>query len=287
MPYKLMRFPNGKEKAVTLSYDDGCTHDLRFKKIIDEYGLKCTFNLNSSYIPEEKDDWRLSKKTLLDEFKNSPHEIAVHGAFHKAPGIVSSTEFIDDVLSCRKELERLFGRIVQGMAYPDSGITHIVPGSPDYLRIREYLQGLGILYARSLAGDNDKFDLPTDWYNWLPTAHHTNPELFSYLDAFLAPLPDYRARRTPRLFYLWGHSFEFANNDDWDLLERFCKKVAEKKEEIWFATNGEIYDYTTAYQRLVRSAEGSLVYNPTLLDVWFEYKGKTYCVRSGETLSVL
>lgn len=35
MQYKFMRFPGGKSKAITLSYDDGCTADLKLLEIID------------------------------------------------------------------------------------------------------------------------------------------------------------------------------------------------------------------------------------------------------------
>ena len=46
MKYFFPRFPGGKGKAVTLSYDDGCPEDIRFSDTISKYGLKCTFNLN-------------------------------------------------------------------------------------------------------------------------------------------------------------------------------------------------------------------------------------------------
>ena len=46
MRYRFLRFPEGKAKAVTFSYDDGCPEDIRLAEILSEYGLKCTFNLN-------------------------------------------------------------------------------------------------------------------------------------------------------------------------------------------------------------------------------------------------
>lgn len=45
--YAFLRFPGFKKKAFTLSYDDGTIHDKKFVELIDKYGLKCTFNLNS------------------------------------------------------------------------------------------------------------------------------------------------------------------------------------------------------------------------------------------------
>jgi len=49
-----MLFPNGKIKAVTLSYDDGVEQDIRLIEIMKKYGLKGTFNINSGlYAPED------------------------------------------------------------------------------------------------------------------------------------------------------------------------------------------------------------------------------------------
>lgn len=48
-----MRFPEGRLKAVTLSYDDGMDQDIRLIEIMKKNGLKGTFNLNSGlYAPE-------------------------------------------------------------------------------------------------------------------------------------------------------------------------------------------------------------------------------------------
>ena len=48
-----MKFPGGRKKALTLSYDDGVEQDIRLIQIMKEYGLKGTFNLNSGlYAPE-------------------------------------------------------------------------------------------------------------------------------------------------------------------------------------------------------------------------------------------
>ena len=40
-----MRFPGGKKKALTLSYDDGVEQDIRLIDIMKKNGLKGTFNL--------------------------------------------------------------------------------------------------------------------------------------------------------------------------------------------------------------------------------------------------
>ena len=40
-------YPQGKKKAFSITYDDGVTQDVRFVELLNKYGLKGTFNLNS------------------------------------------------------------------------------------------------------------------------------------------------------------------------------------------------------------------------------------------------
>lgn len=283
MRYKFLRFPEGKAKAVTLSYDDGCPEDLRFSDTITKAGLKCTFNLNS----DKMRHGRLSKETIEEYFLSRGHEIAVHGANHKAQGTARPIEGIRDVLDCRLELEERFGIIIRGMAYPDTGINLFSNGA-SYSNIKNYLTDLGIVYSRTLGGDNKSFELPADWHAWMPSCHHSNPEVLNFADSFLnvnVSPNTYHARRTPRLFYLWGHSYEFETNNNWELLDEICARLGGR-DDIWYATNIEIYDYVNAYNSLIYSADGTIIYNPTLIDVWFDVDAKLYKIASGETLRI-
>ena len=46
-----MRFAEQEKlKAVTFSYDDGVTQDIRLIELLNKYNLKCTFNLNSELL---------------------------------------------------------------------------------------------------------------------------------------------------------------------------------------------------------------------------------------------
>ena len=44
-----MKFKDGKSKALTLSYDDAVVQDIRLIGIMDKYGIKGTFNVNSGW----------------------------------------------------------------------------------------------------------------------------------------------------------------------------------------------------------------------------------------------
>lgn len=285
MRYQFLRFPEGKSKAVTFSYDDGIRQDIRFSELLDKYQIKCTFNLNSSSLRKENG---LTKDEVVKHILSKGHEVAVHGSNHRAEGTLRPIEGIRDVLDNRLELEQTYGRIIRGMAYPDSGITYFT-NNATYESVKNYLRELDIVYSRTLGGNNS-FELPQDWYAWMPTAHHNNPAVFEYIDEFLSIDLDnpklYGAKRQPRLFYLWGHSYEFDDRDNWKHIEEICEKLSYK-EDTWYATNMEIYNYVTAYNSLVYSADGTRIYNPSLHTIWFDVDRKLYSIKSGETITCI
>ncbi len=286
MRYRFLRFPDGKEKALTLSYDDGVRPDKKLIEIADQYGIKVTLNINSGMMGKSQADFRLTAQELKELAASGGHEIAVHGDMHIALGKASAINGIRDVLQCREELEREFGGIIRGMAYPDSGITHMTAGVTK-TEIKTYLKQLGIAYARTLGGDNNYFDLPEDFLEWMPTAHHQNPELMHWLEQFLSyEMPGYAAARPAKLFYLWGHSYEYEGNHNWDLFEDFCK-TAGGHDNIWYATNIEICDYVAAYRALQFSVDNTKVFNPTCQTVWFEMDTKLFCSPAGKLTNLV
>lgn len=282
MAYRFMCYPGGLRKAVTFSYDDGCEDDLRLVELFNKYGIKGTFNINSHRLINGNGISVNDAKRMIAE----GHEIAVHGKFHKANGISRPIDGIRDVLTCREELEGVLGKIIRGMAYPDTGITNFSNGT-DYDTVRRYLRDLGIVYSRTLGGDNNRFELPTDWYAWMPSFHHNNPEAQRFIDEFLKLdlENNYQAIRHPRLLYIWGHAYEFTSNDNWALIEDICRKIGGRSD-IWYAANIEIYEYVNAYNSLIWSADGKTVYNPTLYEIFFADSNERYCVKSGETLII-
>lgn len=278
-----MRFPEGKAKAVTFSYDDGIPQDARLAAIFDKYGMKGTFNFNCEFLRGPI----YTKKQIKEIFLDKGHEIAIHGANHRPTGNLRPIEGIRDVLDCRLELEEKCDCMIRGMAYPDSGIT-LFGNFGNFEMVKQYLRELDIAYSRTLDGDNNSFMLPSDFYAWMPTAHHNNPKILEWIDEFLnldISTKAYHARRVCRLFYIWGHSYEFDNHNNWEHMEKICQKFASSNE-LWFATNMEIYDYVEAYKRLHYSADGHRIYNPSLFTVYLDVDGTVYSVNPGETIRV-
>jgi len=272
----VMRYPGGKSKAITLSYDDGVIQDVRLMKIMDKHGLKGTFNINSGLFPKEdaKDKGKMSRKQVLDLYTNSGHEVAVHGSMHPHYEEMYPPLVTDDVMKDRKELERMFGKIIRGMAYPFGTYNDDVVNC---------LKACGIAYSRTVES-TEWFDIPTDWLRMPATCHHNNPKIMELADRFI------EGNRRPGdpcwLFYLWGHSYEFDNDDNWNVIEEFAQKTGNR-EDIWYATNIEIYDYVQAYKQLQYNIDLTKVYNPTQIDLWISHTDIGVIeIKAGETVEL-
>ena len=280
MDRQFLRFPDFKKKALTLSYDDGVRQDKRLVSIMEKNGLKGTFNLNSGLFDKEDnykpglENGRMSEKEVFELFSNSEMEVAVHGCEHFSLPQVDSAIALNDVLEDRRNLEKLFKKIIKGMAY--------AYGTFDDKTV-ELLKDCGIKYCRTVIS-TEKFDLPKDWLKLETTCHHNNPRLMELAERFLQ-LPNGRNfwYDGPALFYLWGHSYEFDNDDNWQVIENFAKYIGNR-DDVWYATNMEIYNYISAYDSLEFSADGSMIYNPSFLDIYVEYIGNRTIIKSGQII---
>ena len=277
MANMIMRFPGGLPKALTLSYDDGVEQDEKLIAIAEKYGLKGTFNINSGCFPPEGTTYapgtihrRMPLNRLKEVYAKSSWEIAAHAYTHASLVGLPANIAAEEVLRDRKELEDIFGTVIRGFAYPY--------GAFDDQSV-EILRSCGICYARTVQSTRD-FHLPKDWLRLQATCHHNDPELMNLAEKFV------KARNwwDPMLFYLWGHSYEFEANDNWDVIERFAQAVSGK-EDIWYAANIEIYDYCRAFSQLVFNTAMTLCVNPTARDLWFAYGEKEVHVPAGSTVS--
>lgn len=274
----LKRFPEGKCKAVTLSYDDGVAQDIRLVEIMSKYGIKGTFNVNTGLMSKEDNTTgkgKLSAKQMLKLYKESGNEVAVHGYIHSHLEDLPADLITDEVLTDRKVLEELFDTDVRGMAYPFGTYNDTV---------LDCLKACGIAYSRTVK-TTESFGIPSNWLELHPTCHHNNPRLFELAEQFIAH--DYKARYndTVNMFYLWGHTYEFDNDNNWDRIEKFCEYMGGR-DDIWYATNIEIYDYMQAANQLRFNVAKTTAYNPTSTDVWFSEEGKLYKVPAGETIKL-
>lgn len=272
-----MKLKDGKSKVLTLSYDDGVVQDIRLMEILNQHGIKATFNINTGlYTPEDLQRETFCGRMKLSEaqalYTDSGHEVAVHGCTHPFMNRLSSPALVNELMEDRRNIAAQYGTLARGMAYPYNAYSD---------EVLEAARVCGICYGRTVQ-DTCNFWFPENWLTWHPTCYHNNPRLFELTQSFVqAEVPWHECR----LFYLWGHSYEFDDDNNWDLIERFAAEAGDK-EDIWYATNIEIYDYVTAYRSLQVDANEHIVHNPSAIDVWFAKDDTTYCVHSGETVRV-
>lgn len=274
----IIRFPGGLRKALTLSYDDGVEQDVLLMDILRRHGLKCTFNLNSGCFAAEGTVWpagqvhrRMTEREAAALYLGSGHEVAVHTLTHPDLTKLQRGEVIHEVDADRRNLERIFGGIVRGAAYPFGTYSD---------EVVDVLRQCGIVYCRTVYSSHD-FALPADWLRLRPTCHHDDPALFELADRFLAD----PAGEESLLFYLWGHAYEFEANDNWQRMEDFAARVSGR-DDVWYATNIDIWTYLDAAARLVPSADGRRLLNPSACSVWVENAGSVYEIAPGDCAEI-
>ena len=272
--YWYLRYPQGKTKAITLSYDDGVRGDIYLLELMKQYGFKGAFNINYNDIPKEKEYGRHRRLWLsaMKKLYASDHaEVAIHTYTHSHLNAMCGSEVMTEIVEDRRGLEKEFGGVIRGMAYPYGEYNDLVV---------EVARMAGICYARTVHSSH-KFDLPEDWLRLSATCHHNDKSLMELAERF----KNLKVCKEPKLFYLWGHAYEFEDNDNWVVIETFFREM-QGLEDVWYATNIEIYDYVHAYEQLYFSADGQRVYNPTSFDVWLGSENATVCIPAGKTIDL-
>ena len=278
MTREYLRFPGFRRRALTLSYDDGVRQDKRLISIMKKHGIKGTFNINSGLFSAERSEVEKGRMTVEEAYElyaDSGMEVAVHGVHHLSLIDVPVPQMVADIIDDRKNLEKIFGRPITGMAY--------AYGTHNDTAV-EVLRNCGIKYARTTVATMN-FDITDDFLRLPATCHHRVPNLMELAEKFVNEDEKPRTQRLPKLFYLWGHSYEFDNADNWDVIERFCEFMGGR-DNIWYATNGEIVDYVKAFDSLVFSVDATRVYNPTATDVYLCISGREYLAKAGATIEL-
>ncbi len=264
MSYKTY-YPGGRKKALTFSYDDGQIFDRRLVGIFNKYCMKGTFHLNSGTLGKEG---YVAEQEVKELYKG--HEVSCHSVTHPYFNQLSQVELNQEIWEDRRNLERLTGYIMRGMSYPF--------GVYDERSIKT-LKLLGMEYSRTVNATQG-FNLPGDFLQWHPTCHH-NDDLMKKLENFVNQPAWYNMP----LFYIWGHSYEFDRQNNWEVIEDFCKAAAGN-DDVWYATNIEILDYINALRGLLFNVDMTQVRNPSCISVWLGRDSAIFEIKPGETLEI-
>ncbi|MFC3767071.1 polysaccharide deacetylase family protein [Paenibacillus sp. GCM10012303] len=257
------RFPGGKIKAVTLSYDDGVVHDRRLVASMNKYGLRGTFHINSGFLDNKG---KLDSAEIASLYAG--HEISVHTVSHPFLEQAPPEQIVREITNDRAALEALAGYPVRGMSYPFGTWNE---------KVTAMLPSLGIEYARTTRS-HGTYEMPANFLEWHPTCHHK--QMVEHAEKFVALEPRHSKML---LLYVWGHSYEFDNDNNWELVDRFGEIVGGR-EDIWYATNAEIVEYMTALGRLRWSASCEWVHNPSAISVWVSAENHAVEIPGGQTV---
>lgn len=282
--FDTLAFPGGCLRCFTLSYDDGVIQDRHLAELFRHYGLKCSFNLNSALLGAS-DTWPNYNGKPLDVSKIQPeelqsvyatHEICGHGLYHSSLESIGAPLAMYEIVEDKRRLEALAGKPLKVFAYPYGRFDS---------RVVEQLRLAGYQGARTVNATHD-FQIPENFLTWDPTCHHADPMLMELAKRFVDDGEDNAAKTTPRLFYVWGHAYELDGDGNWAVMDELAMFLYQHREKIWFATNGEIIDYVTAYRRLETSTDGSFLRNPSALDVTIRTNGSFVTIPAGQTVAI-
>lgn len=225
---------DGKTKALTFSYDDAVTQDQRLIALFNKYGMKGTFNLNSgllgkpgSLIREDVTVAHVKPRECEIEKIYRGHEISAHTLTHPMLPTLSDEEVVRQVEEDRITLSRIAGYEVVGMAYPGGGGPLFDERVKHLIRTKT-----GIRYARTTISVHN-FLPQTDLYEFKPSVYHHKEwdEMLRLGEEFLKLQTD-----EPRIYYVWGHAYEFDIANTWDKFEDFLKMMAGRSD-IAYVTN--------------------------------------------------
>lgn len=228
---------NGKKKALTFSFDDGVTQDKRIVGILNKYGLKATFNLNSAllgnlgmleYNGKPIEHNKVSPSDVKKIYEG--HEIAVHTLSHPNLTELDKDTVVYQVEKDRLALSELCGYEVRGMAYPCGGVNN-----DD--RVAEIIKNnTGVLFSRTITSVYN-FDLQDNLYRFNPSVYYMEfGKMTEMAEKFIGMQPD-----KPQIFYIWGHSYEldYGEKTNWESFDKFCAFVSGRND-IFYGTNSEV-----------------------------------------------
>ena len=250
-------YPKGKRKAFNLTYDDGVLQDVRFVSLLDRYGLKGTFNLNSALL-ENEFEWvhesgctvkRLSAEAAASLY--SGHEVASHSLTHPYMAGLSKEEIIYELREDKARLEALFGTEIKGFAVPFDYYSET---------IEQCVKACGFEYAR-ISEESGSFAPQRDFHKWRATVFHCCDGLeelacrFAESDEELA------------LFQIVGHSYDLDTENKWEQMESIFGYIASRGD-ILPMTTIELITYLKAMDK-AEICDG-YIRNGSDISLWFE-----------------
>lgn len=240
-------------KYFTVSFDDGLEQDKKLIKLMKQYGISGTFNLNAGLFGERKwlersgefgyqevervnpenvsftyEDFRIPADEIAQVYEG--FEVASHGYRHECMTWISEEQMRESIQRDVQILSAIKSEKVTGFAYPFGAVND------DVIRV---LKQEGIGYAR-LVQSSENFDFPEHPLEWNPTCWLTEENVMERLEQFITT----EVQDKDMLFCLWGHGYELdfgTPQCSWDQIERIFDKIAGKSDII-YCTNRQAFE---------------------------------------------
>lgn len=266
-------YPRGKRKAFNISYDDGVLQDIRFVELLNRYGIKGTFNLNSGLMKRQF-SWvhesGLEIRRLAEDAASGlydGHEVASHTLDHPYMDHLSEAEIIRQMSEDKKNLETLFGCEVAGFAVPFTYYSDL---------IADCARKTGFAYAR-ISEEGNSFAVPEDFYHWRAGKFNWSEDLEDFIGSFLV------TNRELALCQIAGHSYDLDTDHLWDTIESILMRIS-RDEDVLPMTHIGIVRYLQAMSQAVITDEA--IENNSHGSLWFEVDGKIIRLYPGERYEI-
>ena len=216
-------------KIFLISFDDGTVWDRRFVELLNKYGMKATFNLNSGledFVWYYEDRFPVRRQILsetLDLYRG--HEVASHSLHHHWLNTLTPPQLSREVGEDCSALKELFGLAEIGF-----GVPFTACGEREVKIIKKYVR-----YIR-LSAFSDSFAPPADPYHIPIHGLYNQPDIREKIAAFAQnSLP-------VSLFVMAGHSYELEVLDHWGYMEELLQYIRSFGFEI-MTTMDFVNDY--------------------------------------------
>ena len=262
-------YPYGKKKAFNVTYDDGVVQDIRFVKMLNQYQLKGTFNLNSSLLENEY-EWThesgcVVKRLKIDDVISlyTGHEIASHTLTHPYMDSLSKEEILHELSMDKANLEKIFFKEIKGFAVPFDYYSELIE-----MCVKE----CGFEYAR-ISEESHSFCPQNDFYKWRATIFHCDDKLKGLVQQFIENDDELA------LFQIVGHTYDLDIENKWNIIENVFE-VISKQNDILPMTTIEIIDYLKAMNKV--EITNSYIQNNSDISLWFSINNVICEVKSNE-----
>lgn len=199
-------------KIFLLSFDDGTVWDKRFVELLNKYGMKATFNLNSGledFVWYFEDRFPVRRQKLAETVEQyRGHEIASHTLTHPWLNSLTPPQLSREVGEDCAALKEIFGLEQIGFGVPftacDGREIRIIRKYAKYIRLSE---------------GSDSFALPEDPFHIPIHGLYNDPDIREKIARFAEnDLP-------VSVFVLAGHSYEFEALGHWEYMEELLKYI--------------------------------------------------------------